>query len=455
MGYQKKGYTSGEIGVAWLKDWNEQTKAKAGGRTRLLLVDGHSSHYTLGFLEYARDNDVVVICYPSHSTHVYQGLDVVIFSVLKRAWSDERDRFEAQGSAITKLNFMAVYAKAHIRTFTEDNIRAAFAKTGVVPYNPGVVTAEMMAPSLETSTTRRLPLALATPVREIVDLISHHNARKRKRQERFEREELQPEQGEAASSPPYTPVRRGLASLATTSASFLVSNSPILSSATLPPLFTRNIASPTQHDAMLLDAEPDTEREGKLQEALRTSNGILALQNQVIVGMQAQTVLQSMYLEGVQGQLQAQEDKKIKKRKTGKINMDGRAKILTQDDIVEGVKEWQDCRDKAIEEAASKKKAKNQYSLAMDVWKVREMDRKGHNAELKGKWEEDVREWGIERDSAKTDRRKPRWTKPKMPPMEKALRKPLLADFAVQDSESDEDDEDDGDADPLLSDDSG
>jgi hypothetical protein len=206
---------------------------------------------------------------------------------------------------------------------------------------------------------------------------------------------------------------------------------------------------------MLLDVKPSTKHKTKLQEALRTSNVILALQNQVIVGMQAQTVLQSMYLEGVQGQLQAQKDKKIKKRKTGKINMDGWAKILMQDEIVERVKEWQDGRDKAIKRAALKKKAKDQYSLAMDVWKVQEMDRKGHNTELKGKWEEEVREWGIERDNAKTDHRKPRWTKLKMPSMEKALRKPLLADFAVQDSESNEDNENDGDADPLMSDDSG
>ena len=33
MGYQKKGYTLGEIGVAWLKDWDKQTKAKAGAHT--------------------------------------------------------------------------------------------------------------------------------------------------------------------------------------------------------------------------------------------------------------------------------------------------------------------------------------------------------------------------------------------------------------------------------------
>jgi hypothetical protein len=107
LGYQKKGYTNGEIGKAWIEDFDKQTKAKAGGRYRLLIVDGHNSHYMLGFLEYAQDHKIVVLCYPSHSTHVYQGLDVVIFSTLKRAWSDERDRFERNGSQVNKLNFIS------------------------------------------------------------------------------------------------------------------------------------------------------------------------------------------------------------------------------------------------------------------------------------------------------------------------------------------------------------
>jgi hypothetical protein len=32
MGYQKKGYTSGEIAVAWIEDWDKLTKEKANGR---------------------------------------------------------------------------------------------------------------------------------------------------------------------------------------------------------------------------------------------------------------------------------------------------------------------------------------------------------------------------------------------------------------------------------------
>jgi hypothetical protein len=73
-------------------------------------------------LEYARDNNIVLLYYLFHSTHVYQGLDIVIFSILKCAWSDEQDRFEAWEFAVTKLNFIMAYAKAHTHTFTKTNI---------------------------------------------------------------------------------------------------------------------------------------------------------------------------------------------------------------------------------------------------------------------------------------------------------------------------------------------
>src|ERR1700729_4328340 len=49
LGYSKKGWTDGEIGVEWIKIFEQQTRQKANGRDRLLLVDGHNSHYTRGF----------------------------------------------------------------------------------------------------------------------------------------------------------------------------------------------------------------------------------------------------------------------------------------------------------------------------------------------------------------------------------------------------------------------
>ena len=63
--------------------------------------------------------------------------------------------------------------------------------------------------------------------------------------------------------------------------------------------------------------------------------------------MQAQSLLQASYVENVRIQLQTQEEKKDGGKRKGCINMDGKAKILTQDDIFKAVVEGQTARDAA------------------------------------------------------------------------------------------------------------
>lgn len=56
-----------------------------------------------------------------------------------------------EGRKLSKENFLAVYGAAHIQALIPEIIASAFRKTGVWPFNPKVVTGEMMAPSLESS----------------------------------------------------------------------------------------------------------------------------------------------------------------------------------------------------------------------------------------------------------------------------------------------------------------
>ncbi|KIO07658.1 hypothetical protein M404DRAFT_103207, partial [Pisolithus tinctorius Marx 270] len=130
LGYSKKGWTNGEIGVAWMEEFNKQTSQKAAGKYCLLLVDGHNSHYTRGFLDDARDE-----------------------------WE------QSTGQSISKKNFLAVYGPAHLKTLTCKNILAAFRKTGVWPFNPHVITSNMMAPSKETSIQGSLPVEPVMPIK--------------------------------------------------------------------------------------------------------------------------------------------------------------------------------------------------------------------------------------------------------------------------------------------------
>ena len=82
--------------------------------------------------------------------------------------------------------------------------------------------------------------------------------------------------------------------------------------------------------------EPQTEHEKQLLLDLENSKCVISLQKDIMIGMQAQTILQAMYVEDIHGQLQGNEEKMAKAKNKGKLNMDGQAKILTQDQIFEG-----------------------------------------------------------------------------------------------------------------------
>ena len=49
----------------------------------ILFFDGHHSHLTLDLIECARQNNVHLICFPPHCTHIMQPL---VFGPLKSCW---------------------------------------------------------------------------------------------------------------------------------------------------------------------------------------------------------------------------------------------------------------------------------------------------------------------------------------------------------------------------------
>jgi hypothetical protein len=86
--------------------------------------------------------------------------------------SDKWEREKRQ--KIMKTNFLAIYGAAHIHALTLQTIKMAFKKMGVWPFNPNVVTSEMMAPSLEMTCRGHLPLMPATPVHVVSHVFLLH-----------------------------------------------------------------------------------------------------------------------------------------------------------------------------------------------------------------------------------------------------------------------------------------
>ena len=143
----EKGWTNDELGLSWLtKIFDPKTKPKAGNSKRLLLVDGHSSHINMRFVDYCDQNGIILAVLPPHSTHRLQPLDVGIFAPLARAYSNEIDRLiqSSQGfSNVSKRTFWMLFRPAWKTALTAANILSAFAATGIYPLKPEKVLTQL------------------------------------------------------------------------------------------------------------------------------------------------------------------------------------------------------------------------------------------------------------------------------------------------------------------------
>ena len=57
----------------WLQKFDAQTRIELAApplEYRLLILDGHRSHYNLRFIEYAWNNKIILLSFPGHSTHL-------------------------------------------------------------------------------------------------------------------------------------------------------------------------------------------------------------------------------------------------------------------------------------------------------------------------------------------------------------------------------------------------
>ena len=163
----EKGFMTGKVALDWLKNvFDLQTKEQAEGGWRLPLLDGHSYHCSAAFLHYALEHQIAVLAYPPHYTHALQGmfhlyilqnrlikclfagLDVCGFGPFKAHLikAKAEHAWLCKGK-INKTNILNVISKAFTETFTPATIKQGFELTGIVLFNPAIITPAMMAPS--------------------------------------------------------------------------------------------------------------------------------------------------------------------------------------------------------------------------------------------------------------------------------------------------------------------
>ena len=122
--------------------FDKETKSQASQGWRLLILDSHSSHLNIRFIEYCDKNQILLAIFPAHATHTLQPLDVALFQPLSKAYTDELNLFihNPQGlSRIQKRNFFRLFWASWKAAFIKQNILSAFKNTGLYPFDPDLV----------------------------------------------------------------------------------------------------------------------------------------------------------------------------------------------------------------------------------------------------------------------------------------------------------------------------
>ena len=129
-------------------DWfsNHFLQHAVSSRPLLLMLDGHSSHYTLELVKVASENDVVIFCLPPHTTADSQPLDTSCFGPLKVYWSEacRQFMFSNPGRVVSKFQFSKLFSQAWSKGMTIDNI-TSFRSAGIYPFNPRAILDKLPA----------------------------------------------------------------------------------------------------------------------------------------------------------------------------------------------------------------------------------------------------------------------------------------------------------------------
>ena len=113
-----------------------------------MILDNHQSHINLDAIDYARENRVVLLSFPSYCFHKLQPLDRTVYG-LKRYYNNACNGWikDHPGSTMTIYDIPKIVGKAFLRAMTPLNIQPSFRASGIYPFDPDIFQDEDFLPS--------------------------------------------------------------------------------------------------------------------------------------------------------------------------------------------------------------------------------------------------------------------------------------------------------------------
>lgn len=145
--FQQNGWMDDTLGEHWFVD--VFLKYCGPERPQLLILDGHSSHETLGLLMRAMEENVHILSLPPHTTHYLQPLDRAIFGPLNRKYNEVCSEYLQENplNQICKWTFCGLFKKAWEESITPNNVLSGFRSCGIYPLDRTAIPDVAFAPS--------------------------------------------------------------------------------------------------------------------------------------------------------------------------------------------------------------------------------------------------------------------------------------------------------------------
>lgn len=136
---KKSSYITSDLFLRWLQ---EHFVPKMPPGPNILILDGHSSHRnSLDMLEFAEQNQIILICLPSHTTQAIQPLDRSYFGPLKHYLKKEARQWVINhpGRRLTRLQVGKIIGSAWGKAANVETGVSGFRATGIFPLNPAAI----------------------------------------------------------------------------------------------------------------------------------------------------------------------------------------------------------------------------------------------------------------------------------------------------------------------------
>lgn len=152
-----KGWINSDLFLEWLQFFINSILPE---RPVYLFMDSHASHINPNVISLAKNNQIFLFTFPTHTSHLLQPLNVGVYKSLKSNWASSLNAYmrEKPGNKPIRTNFHTILNSTFIKSFRSTNIQNAFKKSGIYPLNHNAIAPEALKPSQLTNKQVNIPM---------------------------------------------------------------------------------------------------------------------------------------------------------------------------------------------------------------------------------------------------------------------------------------------------------